>query len=188
MKSSHVSTTASTPRDTDPLAATEFAVIAHLEEAINDAARSDLDVMLSGGTARLRRLLARLIHRRSERDGDPFAVVKPSELEHVLLGRRQTDRSPGSPGSKQGPAGAAFVEDIGDLRPDMQERLLRLLDRRAAQRSKWDTRGARRLLVGTGYPLRDRVESGHFSRELFYRLNAIHITLPSPSVVGDEHR
>ena len=95
---------------------------------------------------------------------------------------------PGSPGSKQGPAGAAFVEDIGDLRPDMQERLLRLLDRRAAQRSKSDTRGALRLLVSTGYPLRDRVESGHFSRELVYRLNTIHITLPSPSVVGDEHQ
>ena len=188
MKSSHVNATANTPRDTDPLAATEFAIIAHLEEAINDAARSDLDVMLSGGTARLRRLLARLIHRRSERDGDPFAAVKPSELEHVLLGRRPTGRSPGSPGSEQGPAGAAFVEDIGDLRPDMQERLLRLLDRRAAQRSKSDTRGALRLLVGTGYPLRDRVESGHFSRELFYRLNTIHITLPSPSVAGDEHR
>ena len=115
MKSGHVSTTASTPRDTDPLAAAEFAVIAHLEEAINDAAHSDLDVMLSGGTARLRRLLARLIHRRSERDGDPFVVVQPHGLERSLLGRRQAGLRPGTAGSERAPAGAAFVEDIGDL-------------------------------------------------------------------------
>ena len=179
MKNSNVSTNTINPRGADSLDATEFAVIAHLEEAITDAARSDLDVMLTGGTARLRRLLARLIHRRSERDGDPFAVVQPHELERSLLGRRQAGLRPGTAGSERAPAGSAFVEDIGDLRADTQTRLLRLLDRRAAQRTKGDTRSTPRLLVGTGHSLQDRVESGHFSRELFYRLNTIHITLPS---------
>ena len=161
----------------DHFAASEFTVIAELEDSINDAAHSDLDVMLSGGTARLRKLLARLIHRRSGRGREPFVLVPPDGLEPALLGQGQAGNEPGSAGSEAALPGTAYVEDIGDLRADTQARLLRVLDRRAAQRTRIGSRGTPRLLVGTGGSLRDRVNSGHFARELFYRLNTIHITL-----------
>ena len=180
------STTASRRRDIDHGALSEFALISQLEDGINDAAHSDLDVLLSGGTGRLRRLLARLIHRRWARGGDPFVVVPPHELERVLPGRRGAGDHAGAAGSGRAPAGVAFVEDIGSLRAAAQTRLLRMLDQRAAQRRQGETRVAPRLILGTGPSLLDRVDSGHFSRELFYRLNTIHLTLP-PGTSASDH-
>ena len=149
---------------------TDFSLIARVEEQIRDAALSDLDVLISGGSDRVRKLLARLIHRRSSRGDGPFVVLDRSGLEHLLRQRQDQNQD----GIDRGPLaqfplwGSAFIQELGDLNPDLQERLSQLLQRRAFERSRWGARGEVRILAGTAYRLHERLSSEDFSPELFY--------------------
>ena len=166
-------------------AGSEFALIASLEGQIRDAVRSDLDVLVSGGTEQVRRLLAKVIHRRSLRGRLPFVVLDPTYVATSILGWS----------SAQLPhAATVFVAEIAELTTDSQMLLGQLLEGRARGRAQRTldpsdhTDVQPRIVSGTAYDLTKRIQNGTFSRDLFYRLNTVHLVLPHADDAAERDR
>ena len=153
-----------------------------LEPQLREAARSDLDVLVSGGSDRLRRLVPRLVHHWSDRRALPFVVL---ELDRIALPAR------GWALPKLPKAGSILIAEINALSTESQFFLGQLLEQRARRRDADrrprhpnDTRtdlgslmSQPRLFASTAGPAEDKAAAGRISRQLFYRLNALHIRL-----------
>lgn len=152
----------------------ELTLITSLEGQIRDAVRSDLDVLISGGTERVRRLLAKVIHRRSSRGKLSFVVLDLADIPTPV---------PGWPLPRLPRAATVFVAEIADLTSDNQVFFGRLLEARSRERAEGtvgpsDYHTQPRIVAGTAYDLTGRVQDGLFAPDLFYRLNTVHLLLP----------
>ena len=136
-----------------------------LEEQIKDAIDSDLNVLISGGTPRVRWLLAGLIHREGSRRRAPFVSFHSRDIGRTERLFPET--------------GTVFVVQIDDLSPDAQTGLMKILDRRGSDGTKYNADNRVRILAGVSAELVERVDSRLFLPELFYRLNTVHLMLPS---------
>jgi NtrC-family two-component system response regulator AlgB len=152
-------------------------------------APSEATVLLSGESGTGKGVLARAIHERSSRANNPFVVVHcPSLsgelLESELFGHvkgaftgavRDTE---GKVAAAEG--GTLFFDEIGDVPPTVQPKLLRLLQDRGYERvgetTVWIANV--RILAATNRDLAAEVAAGRFREDLFYRLNVIDIELP----------
>ena len=153
-----------------------------LEPQLREAARSDLDVLVSGGSDRLRRLVPRLVHHWSDRRALPFIVLEP---DRIALPAR------GWVLPKLPRAGSILIAEITALSTESQFFLGQLLEQRARRRDTGrrprrpnDTRAdlgspmnQPRLFASTAAPADDEAAAGRISSQLFYRLNALHIRL-----------
>ena len=156
-----------------------------LEPQLREAARSDLDVLVSGGSDRLRRLVPRLVHHWSDRRALPFIVLEPDRI--ALPARRWVL-------PKLPKAGSILIAEITALSTESQFFLGQLLEQRARRRDTGrgprrrrpanDTRtdlgspmNQPRLFASTAAPADAEAAAGRISRQLFYRLNALHIRL-----------
>jgi DNA-binding NtrC family response regulator len=127
---------------------------------------SELNVVISGGTAEARRRTARLIHDFTHPRGARFLVVTNTSAARAQL-RRIT-----SPLHEPHP-GTVFVEEVARLDDSTQARLLQWLDSSVG--------GALRVIAGTSTDLFARVTHAQFHDDLFYRLNTIQLRLePDP--------
>ena len=162
----------------------ELVLIASLEGQIRDAARSDVDVLISGGTERVRRLLAKVIHRRSTHGALPFVTLHADALSKPGRGRDLA----------QFPSAATvFVEEVSGLSANSQQLFGQLLERRAFNRTQVHYPSDHlhidpRVVVGTAHDLATESRLGTFSPQLFYRLNAVHIVLPVSGMSDDLDR
>ncbi|HTU17647.1 MAG TPA: sigma-54 dependent transcriptional regulator [Gemmataceae bacterium] len=159
-----------------------------LELAMQVAA-SEATVLLRGESGTGKGVLARAIHERSPRAAGPFVVVHcPSLsgelLESELFGHVRgaftsaVQDTEGKVAAAEG--GSLFLDEIGDLPPAVQPKLLRLLQDRCYERvGETKTRIANvRILAATNRDLAAEVAAGHFREDLYYRLNVIEIELP----------
>lgn len=138
------------------------------ERDIEFAIRSDANVLLSGGDDSMRLSLAYLLCQRLRRHGDPLVVV-------------DSDRSAALWEGVEFPEdGILLIEELGVLSSRMQLELIRLLDRRDAQRAGGPAEHSRglRVIATTACNLLDRIASKQFLGDLFYRLNTINIVIP----------
>jgi len=119
------------------------------------ATQSDVNTLTTGGDRRSRSALARFVHQRSARCDGPFVVVPGAE-----------------PYWPSAAGGTIFIEEVGDLSGDMQQKLMRLVERDQIDRRDL------RIIGATGQNILERVESRAFDASLFYRLNVIHIVIP----------
>jgi len=153
------------------------------------AAQSDSTVLLLGESGTGKDLLARSIHgwsTRRDRLFMPVNCVALSEelLESELFGHEKGSFT-GASAQKRGKlevadGGTVFLDEIGDMKPGLQAKLLRFLQNREFDRVG-GTRTIRvnvRIIAATNQDLRKAVQAGTFREDLFFRLNVVTITLP----------
>ncbi|HVT58595.1 MAG TPA: sigma-54 dependent transcriptional regulator [Thermoanaerobaculia bacterium] len=151
--------------------------------------RVDVTVMITGESGTGKELVARAIHRRSQRAAGPFVAVNCSAIPQTLIeseffGHEKgafTDARESRPGKfEQADGGSLFLDEVGDLALDAQAKLLRGLQERQIQRV--GSRASRpvnvRVIAATNKDLEGESRAGRFREDLFWRLNVIHIRLP----------
>src|SRR6202035_1828041 len=150
---------------------------------------TDLSVLITGESGTGKELVARALHDFGKRRSGPFVAINmaaiPRELiESELFGHERgaftgaTTRTQGR--FEQANGGTLFIDEIGDMPPEAQTRLLRVL-----QEGEFTSVGGRqpikanvRIIAATHRDLRTAIRQGQFREDLFYRLNVVPIRLP----------
>jgi DNA-binding NtrC family response regulator len=159
-------------------------------EWIRTAAKSDISVLILGPTGSGKELVAHMIHELSRRSVARFQAVNCAALpdtlfESEIFGYEKGaftgahDRKPGR--LEMANEGTLFLDEIGDLSIVAQAKLLRVLEERRFERLGGNRSIAVdfRLISATNRPLDLFVRDGRFREDLFYRVNAFAIRLPS---------
>jgi two-component system response regulator GlrR len=153
-------------------------------------AAADTTVLLEGETGTGKGMIAEAIHAASPRGRQPFIVVDcgavpPALFESELFGHEKGAFT-GAQSTRVGAFEAAqhgtvFIDEIGELPLDLQPKLLRVLDRRRVMRVGGSASIDLdvRVIAATNRDLRQEVNRGRFRADLFYRLNIVHMRLPS---------
>ena len=159
-------------------------------EWIRTAAKSDISVLILGPTGSGKEVVARMIHELSRRSAAKFQAVNCAALpdtlfESEIFGYEKGaftgahDRKPGR--LELANDGTLFLDEIGDLSIIAQAKLLRVLEERGSSGSAATSRSPVdfRLICATNRPLEQFVRDGRFREDLYYRVNAFAIRLPS---------
>src|SRR5437763_2967957 len=159
-------------------------------EWIRTAAKSDISVLILGPTGSGKEVVARMIHELSRRAVAKFQAVNCAALpdtlfESEIFGYEKGaftgahDRKPGR--LELANDGTLFLDEIGDLSIMAQAKLLRVLEERRFERLGGNRSIAVdfRLICATNRPLEQFVRDGRFREDLYYRVNAFAIRLPS---------
>ena len=152
-------------------------------------APTDSNVLLQGESGTGKELAARAIHRNSPRSSKPFvaincAAIPEGLLESELFGHERGAFT-GAVAQKKGRlemanGGVVFLDEIGELAPALQVKLLRVLQEREFER----VGGMRpisvdmRVIAATNQDLAEAVKTGTFRKDLFYRLNVLSLVMP----------
>jgi two-component system response regulator HydG len=156
---------------------------------IEDIAPTDATVLIQGESGTGKELVSRAIHRQSSRRDKPFIVINCSAYPATLLESELFGHEKGaftgairqkSGRFEQADGGTVFLDEIGEIAPSAQIKLLRVL-----QSQKFERIGGEetleidvRILTATNKDLIQEVKKGNFREDLFYRLNVIPIQLP----------
>src|SRR5438067_109886 len=159
-------------------------------EWIRTAAKSDISVLILGPTGSGKEVVARMIHELSRRSAAKFQAVNCAALpdtlfESEIFGYEKGaftgahDRKPGR--LELANEGTLFLDEIGDLSIMAQAKLLRVLEERRFERlgGQKSISVDFRLISATNRPLEQFVRDGRFREDLYYRVNAFAIRLPS---------
>ncbi len=165
-------------------------IMRHLFSTLEEAARTDIPVLLEGESGVGKDVLARGIHLSSPRASGPFVVVDcgtipPNLIESELFGHVRGAFT-GATEDRRGlfeeaRGGTLFLDEVGELPLDMQPKLLRALE--AKEIRPVGARKVRltdvRIVSATNRRLVERVRKNEFREDLFYRLAVARVTVPS---------
>jgi transcriptional regulator with PAS, ATPase and Fis domain len=171
-------------------------LIAHsevLRDVIRKAkqvARSKVPVLIQGESGTGKELLARLIHESSPRRGKPFVQVNCAAFSETLVESELFGHEKGAfTGAEQrhrgyferAATGSLLLDEIGEMPLKLQAKLLRVLEEETFDRvgGEQPVRFDVRLIATTNRDLEQEVARGQFRRDLFYRLNAMPLAMPS---------
>ena len=156
---------------------------------IAKVAQGDSTVLIRGESGTGKELVARAIHGRSGRSDRPFlaincAAIPDTLLESELFGHEKGSFT-GAVATKKGRLeiaedGTVLLDEIGELAPTMQAKLLRVLQQREFERIG-GTRPIKlhaRILAATNKDLEGAIKAGEFRQDLFYRLNVVSVPVP----------
>ncbi len=159
-------------------------------ETIRKVAPSNATVLIEGESGTGKELVAKSIHFNCSRRDKPFVAVNCSALAESLLESElfghEKGAFTGAVAMKKGrfelaDGGTLFLDEIGELSQNLQVKLLRVLQEKAFER----VGGMRslavdiRIIAATNKNLKEEMVTGRFREDLFYRLNVVHINLPS---------
>jgi formate hydrogenlyase transcriptional activator len=156
---------------------------------VGKVARTDSTVLILGETGSGKELIARAIHRRSRRAARAFVGVNCAAIPSSLIASELFGHEKGAfTGAIQrrlgrfeaANGGSIFLDEVGDLPPDIQIALLRVLQEREIERVGGDKPVPIdvRVLAATHRDLETLVGEGGFRQDLFYRLNVVPVTVP----------
>ncbi|MBM3295700.1 MAG: sigma-54-dependent Fis family transcriptional regulator [Candidatus Aminicenantes bacterium] len=156
---------------------------------VGRAARSEATVLVTGETGTGKDLVARTIHFSSPRAGGPFLAVNIPSLPETLIEAELFGAEKGAytgahermKGKFEAAAGGTiFLDEIGELAPAVQVKLLRVLQDREFTRlgSAKPQKADVRIVAATNRDLEKAVSQGSFRADLYFRLNVIRISLP----------
>ena len=159
-------------------------------DQVEQVAPTDSTVLIEGETGTGKELIAHAIHNASQRCGRPFiklncAAIPLDLLESELFGHEKGAFT-GAAAQKKGriemaEGGTLFLDEVSELAPELQAKLLRVLQEREFER----VGGTRpipldiRLVTATNKKLAAAVASGEFRKDLYYRLNVVTLTMPA---------
>jgi DNA-binding NtrC family response regulator len=158
-------------------------------ETIQMVAKNDLTVLITGESGTGKDLTARAVHALSNRSKRPFIAVNcPTVPEHILeselFGYRKGAFTHATRDKKglfeEAHTGTIFLDEIGDITPTIQTKLLRVLQEKEIK-PLGDARPIKvdvRIIASTNQPLADKIKTGEFREDFFYRLNVLPIHLP----------
>ncbi|MCA8883070.1 MAG: sigma-54-dependent Fis family transcriptional regulator, partial [Rhodobacteraceae bacterium] len=156
-----------------------------LRSQLEKVAKTNSRVLLTGGPGSGKEIAARFIHAHSARAGGAFvtlncASVSPDRMEHLLFGQ-EADGQRVEPGLlEQADQGTLYLDEVADLPPDTQARMLRVLVDQQFQRMGGSARIKVdvRIVSSTARDLEMEIAQGHFRQELFHRLAVVPIHVP----------
>ena len=165
----------------------QLKAVLQLVERISD---SDSTALITGESGTGKELIARAIHYNSNRVDNPFVAINcgaiPSELLESELFGHVKGAFTGAISNRVGrfemaDGGTIFLDEIGDLEPALQVKILRALQERSFE-AVGGTKSIQvnvRVIAATNKNLEDLVSQGKFREDLFYRLNVIPIVIPA---------
>jgi transcriptional regulator with PAS, ATPase and Fis domain len=165
--------------------------ILELRQEIERVARSDSKVLVTGETGSGKEIVARAVHRASPRAGSAFVPVNCAGLPETLLESELFGHVKGSftgayrdkPGKLElGHNGTVFLDEIGEMTLRMQGLLLRFLETGEIQKVGTDRALGKvdvRVIAATNRDLREMIGQRLFREDLYFRLNVIHLVVPS---------
>ena len=174
-------------RDTQLLGAS--AAMARIREMIRKLARSQAPIYISGESGSGKELAARLIHQQGPRTDASFVAVNcgavpPDLMESEFFGHLKGSFT-GAVADKQGlfqaaDGGTLFLDEVADLPLPMQVKLLRAIQEKRVRPigSQREQAVDVRIISATHMDLAERVETGQFRQDLFYRINVIELKIP----------
>lgn len=175
----------------------DCAEIKHVFSMIDKAAKTMVNVMVSGDSGTGKELVARAIHYNSDRSCAPFVSVNCTAIPDTLLESELFGHVKGAfTGAKNARSGffqiaeggTIFLDEIGDASLNMQGKLLRVLQNKeihlvgSSRVRKVDTR----IIAATHKDLKSMVAKGMFREDLYYRLDVIDIKVPPLAKRGDD--
>ena len=189
LRSEHVSLRRDADNALDSASVGRSAAIRAVEEQVRQVAETDATVLLLGETGSGKEVFASQIHELSRRRGRGMvrvncAAIPATLIESELFGRekgaytgalsRQVGRFELADGS------TIFLDEIGDLPPDVQVKLLRVIEGKQFERlgSARATKVDTRIISATHRDLEKRIDEGMFREDLYYRLNVFPIRVP----------
>jgi len=160
-----------------------------LFDVVPELADSDSTVLIEGDSGTGKELFARAIHNLSARRDKPFVAINCGALPDTLLESELfgyqagafTDARQDKPGRfALADGGTIFLDEIGDISPAMQVRLLRVLQERTFEPlgSVKSVSVNVRVIAATNRDLGERVRQGQFREDLYYRINVVRLHLP----------
>jgi transcriptional regulator with GAF, ATPase, and Fis domain len=164
---------------------------------LQKVAGTDISVLITGETGTGKELIAKEIHRRSQRSDGPFVTINcgaiPENLiESELFGHVKgafTGAIASRPGKFQiADKGTLFLDEIGELPLNLQVKLLRALQERVVVRVG-DSKPEKvdiRIVAATNRNLEEEIRAGNFREDLYYRLNVVNLWLPPLRDRGDD--
>lgn len=160
-----------------------------IKEVIGQVVNTDVTVLIQGETGVGKEVVARVLHLNSPRRDRPFIKVNCAALPEQLLESELFGYEKGAftgayrkkPGKFElAHKGTIFLDEIGDMSPSLQAKLLRVLQDGEFFRlgGKNDIKVDVRVLAATNKDLKKAVGDGRFRRDLYYRLNVVDIPIP----------
>ncbi len=157
---------------------------------VKKVAPLDCNVLIQGESGTGKELVARLIHRESRRGERPFVAFNCGGFAEELIASElfgyERGAFTGASATKIGiletsQGGTAFMDEIGDMPPTMQGKLLRVIQERQIMRvgGNKPIQLDIRFIAATNKDLKRVVQEGRFREDLFFRLNVVQIKLPS---------
>ncbi|NQT93097.1 MAG: sigma 54-interacting transcriptional regulator [Lentisphaerae bacterium] len=158
----------------------------HLAETY---APTDAVILIEGETGTGKEVLAQEIHRHSKRKGGPFVVIDCAALARDIVQSELFGHTKGAftgavadrvGAFEHAAGGTVFLDEVADLAPDLQPKLLRVLESREVRRVGSNTVRPVdvRVVCATNRRLENEVNAGNFREDLFFRLSVVHIGLP----------
>jgi len=168
----------------------ESAAMQRIYHFISKVAPTDATVLINGESGTGKELAARALHRNSKRSQKPFMAVNCAALNEALLESELFGHEKGSFtgafAQKKGrlevtDGGTVFLDEIGELTPTLQVKLLRVLQERQFERvgGTVTINVDLRVIAATNKNLEEAIEAGQFRQDLYYRLNVVSLEMPA---------
>ena len=168
----------------------ESARMREVYQFIGKAAPTGSTVLIRGESGTGKELVARAIHLNSSRSQNPFVAINCASLSETLLESElfghEKGAFTGAIAQKKGKleiatGGTVFLDELGELAPSVQAKLLRVLQEREFERVG-GTRAIKidiRVIAATNRDLEQAIKAGTFRQDLYYRLNVLCLTMPA---------
>jgi two-component system response regulator PilR (NtrC family) len=163
--------------------------IQEVRQLVEKLAPTRTTVLVTGESGTGKEVVARAIHARGDRRDQPFVAINcgaiPEGLIESELFGHEKGSFTGAVGAKPGlfevaGSGTLFLDEVGELPPPVQVKLLRVLQERRIRRvgGQSDITVSARIVAATNRDLEAEVRAGRFREDLFYRLNVIQVRMP----------